>query len=223
MDTGGGDKGAQKRIRNYELRIRIIKNSMSIEQPDLNSIEKSPDKVDEEKEVEFDMAKPEESRGIYEVKKASWLATYTAPEYGLTKEDVESKNFFKKVEKLKGRLESGEYQTWVIKAEGKIVGYCTGGKGEEFNRIQAFHILPEFQGKGYGSKLLESAISWLGGEKPILVGVASLNERAIHVYEKFGFVKNPNPTETVMERFSNGKEIQETEMIIYPKNKEAER
>lgn len=123
------------------------------------------------------------------------------------------------MEKLKGRLESGEVQTWVIRSEDKIVGYCTGGKGAEFNRIQAFHILPEFQGKGYGSRLLESAIKWLGEDKPILVGVAALNERAIHVYEKFGFIKNPNPTEMVMERFSSGKEIRECEMICPAKEK----
>lgn len=59
---------------------------MGYEQPNFDP----PKQLDSkgEKGIEFGLARPEESRDIYEVKKMSWLATYTAPEYDLTEEDI---------------------------------------------------------------------------------------------------------------------------------------
>lgn len=184
---------------------------MGQEQPNFNMPEKSDSK--NEKEIEIELADPKDSKEIYEVKKTSWLATYSAPEYGLTKEDVQQKDFFNKVEKLQGRLERGEAQSWVVKSEEKIVGFCTGVKGEEFNILHAFHILPEFQGRGIGKQLIEKVLEWLGDEKPIIVDVAEQNERAIHIYEKYGFVQNKDSPKPIMETFSNGKQIVNYQMI----------
>ncbi len=193
---------------------------MGFEQPNFSSHEESD--TENEKEIEIGLARPEDSRDIYQVKKDSWLATYSAPEYGLTKEDIEQKDFFEKVDKLKGRLERGEAQSWVVRSEGKIVGYCTGVKGEEFNVLHAFHVLPEYQGKGIGTKLIEKVLEWMGDDKPITIGVAEPNKRAIHIYEKYGFGHDENSIEPIMEEFPNGKEISNYQMIRYPKKKRSQ-
>jgi GNAT superfamily N-acetyltransferase len=49
-------------------------------------------------------------------------------------------------------------------------------------------ILPDFQGKGIGKRLLQTALDWLGTEKEVVLQVVSYNEKAIAFYRALGFV-----------------------------------
>jgi ribosomal protein S18 acetylase RimI-like enzyme len=51
------------------------------------------------------------------------------------------------------------------------------------------YVAPKFQGQGIGSKLLQSALEWLGPKKDVFLHVLSYNQNAIDLYERFGFVK----------------------------------
>lgn len=170
-------------------------------------------KTENLEKIEITTATPEDVRRIYEIKKQSWLDTYSASEYGLSREDIEQKDFFNKVEKLATRLQSGEAIGFVAKSDGVIVGYCTGVKKEDFNVLHSFHILKDFQGKGIGKQLIEGVLSWLGDDKPIVVDVAKANARAIHVYSKYGFIENQNSSRLVMSTLPNGKQIDNFQMI----------
>lgn len=55
--------------------------------------------------------------------------------------------------------------------------------------LYAFRILPEHQGKGYGTYLLEQVLTFLRqqGYSEFTVGVEDDNPRALHMYQNFGF------------------------------------
>ncbi len=98
------------------------------------------DSKNEQKEIEIGLATSEDSRDIYQVKKDSWLATHSASEYGLTKEDIKQKDFFDKVEKLQGRLERGEAKSFVVRAKGKIVDHRTFPSGKQIVNYQMIRL-----------------------------------------------------------------------------------
>ena len=60
----------------------------------------------------------------------------------------------------------------------------------------------------------------LFSQKPIFVDVAKANARAIHIYEKYGFVENTNPTKSVMATLPSGKQIENFQMIRPAKAKQ---
>ncbi|MFH1755099.1 MAG: GNAT family N-acetyltransferase [Candidatus Latescibacterota bacterium] len=51
--------------------------------------------------------------------------------------------------------------TWVSECDGKIVGFSMAQAGD--GRIFALFVLPEYEGRGIGKKLLNMAVSWLRG------------------------------------------------------------
>lgn len=68
-----------------------------------------------------------------------------------------------------------------------MVGYCVARKGAEVNRLQAIYISPHHQGKGIGKRLMNEALTWLGGERDVVLDVASYNTPSIRFYESLGF------------------------------------
>ncbi|MDN5212608.1 GNAT family N-acetyltransferase [Fulvivirgaceae bacterium BMA12] len=83
--------------------------------------------------------------------------------------------------------------------ENKLVGYLkvnltpaqTDINDKESLELERIYILKQFQGRGFGPQLLEKAIRIANEHnlKYIWLGVWEKNARAIHVYEKRGFVK----------------------------------
>ncbi|RXJ98881.1 GNAT family N-acetyltransferase [Arcobacter sp. CECT 8986] len=77
---------------------------------------------------------------------------------------------------------------FIIKYQGICVGYCLWLKRKKFYRLYSFAILSKYQGKGLASKLLDFSIINLK-EKSLQLEVRVSNEKAILLYEKFGFKK----------------------------------
>ncbi|WP_422486012.1 GNAT family N-acetyltransferase [Gudongella sp. DL1XJH-153] len=77
--------------------------------------------------------------------------------------------------------------------EGILVGYL-GIKNKDFFRRSSFFGIvfdPNHLGKGYGTESLEIFLPYYFNEmkmKTLYLEVAEFNKRAIHLYEKFGFV-----------------------------------
>ena len=56
----------------------------------------------------------------------------------------------------------------------------------EDGELDDLYVLPEFQNRGIGTKILERCIAQ--SPKPLYLYVFSRNQRAIALYERFGFV-----------------------------------
>ncbi|MDO0824126.1 GNAT family N-acetyltransferase [Desulfosporosinus nitroreducens] len=94
------------------------------------------------------------------------------------------------------------FTTWIkdniltvqlISENGSAVGCVAYGKSRDnclpdWGEIVSIYLLPEYFGKGYGSKLLNSALLDLkqSGYQNIYLWVLKNNQRARHFYEKYG-------------------------------------
>jgi len=87
------------------------------------------------------------------------------------------------------RLNSEENNYFVAELNGYSVGFIDTEVKEGKGRILGFAVLDEFQGRGIGKKLLERALKHLKekGVSEISLMVFEDNEKAIGLYEKYGF------------------------------------
>ena len=77
--------------------------------------------------------------------------------------------------------------SFVAEADGRLVGHL-GATGT--GRVElGMWVLPDWRGRGAGTKLVEAAVAWAreGGAYKISLEVWPHNAAAIALYEKFGF------------------------------------
>lgn len=93
------------------------------------------------------------------------------------------------------KISSGAMKSLVIEDNGRLIGtaaICPSRwkKFSSYGEIVSIYLLPEYMGKGFGSKLLERAFSELRtlGFKDILLWVLEENESARKFYEKNGMI-----------------------------------
>lgn len=172
---------------------------------------------------EIVIAKPEDAHAIRSVQKLTWLATYPSQEHGITRQDIESKDFesYEKIESTKKRIQdnSSNSNTWVARLENdKIIGFgvATYTDSEIPNQLNAMYVLPEYQGIGVGAGLMRAILDWFGNEKEISLGVVQHNKQAISFYQRFGFVVTGERIEHEQPTFPNGVDIPEIEMKRNP-------
>jgi ribosomal protein S18 acetylase RimI-like enzyme len=166
-------------------------------------------------------ARAEDAQAIREVSKTAWMCALPNSEHGVTKEDIEARFTFKNSDEEKHHTEQRQkvisddqfQHYWIAKDGKKVVAFCLARKGEELNIVQALHVLPDYQGKGVGSELLEIALEWLGHGKDIQASVAVYNEKAIAFYEKFGFQKTGQALHSELTVLPSGTAIPQIEMI----------
>ncbi len=89
------------------------------------------------------------------------------------------------------------HRTWVVEdSAGELVGYCHVGPGklphpdfrEGDSELYQLYLLRRAQGAGLGRQLLDVGLDYLEGlDRPIWLGVWSLNLRAQAVYKARGF------------------------------------
>lgn len=151
----------------------------------------------DEREALIENAKPEDAEAIMRLKRAAWVQAYPSEEHGVTKEDIEKKLTEEDVRKgtenwqggIAGEPYGGKRQSFVAKINGKVVGFTSPCfEGNQW-RIGQLYVDPEVQGRGIGSKLLQTALGWLGPEKDVYLHVLQWNDNAIKLYERFGFTK----------------------------------
>lgn len=135
----------------------------------------------------------------------SWLDTYPNEEHGVTREWVEKKRSLQlsevkrqsrksKFEKLKAE---GLGTGWVAKdPSGVIIGATTPWIDESgVQHVGSLYVAKEWHGTGVASTLMQKVIDWFDPTKPIVLGVASYNERAKAFYRKWGFVETDDSEE----------------------------
>lgn len=118
------------------------------------------------------------------VAKKSWNATYQ----GIIPEDVQ--NSFLKVaysdEMLKKRLDQ---IIFVAEHDEKIIGFINLKETEQPNTydLSAIYLLPDYQGKRIGSRLIAHSIEPIKNFEKIFLEVEKDNINAVNFYKKLGF------------------------------------
>ncbi len=102
-------------------------------------------------------------------------------------------------------LENNPDTFLVAEYQGKIIGYVMAYvKPDLEGHIMSIAVHPDYRGNGIGSTLLMEVINrlFLMGAKYIGLEVRVSNERAIRLYERFGFIK----TKRIPGYYSNGED-----------------
>ena len=92
---------------------------------------------------------------------------------------------------FKSSLDAGN-SSIVLKKENRILGYAFFSIAATDSHLLNITVSSNFQGKGYGRKILEKVIlqSSVLGATVIFLEVRISNHRAINFYEKFGFKRD---------------------------------
>jgi len=159
---------------------------------------------------------PEDSADISRIQKDGWITTYPNDEFGITVEDILTKDF-DSPEKIAWRAELIRTQqgtkVWVARVDDKVVGFSIASEGDLENRLGALYVASNSRRIGAGRRLMEQALSWLGREKDISLEVVPYNETAIAFYEQFGFQRG-DALPASRPSFPNGKVLPEIGMRL---------
>lgn len=145
---------------------------------------------------------------VQEVAKVAWHDTYK----GIIPEEVQI-TFLKQAysdEMMKRRLEHSHL--FVAEVEDQIVGFANFSpiKYQNEAELGAIYLLPEHQGKGIGTALLQRGITLLEGVRKIYIHVEAVNEKGKRFYEAKGFA----PLEKFEEDFE-GHMMQTVRMVLH--------
>ena len=115
-------------------------------------------------------------------------------------EDVESIEYEKVLAWVKRKITKYINEYTCVVLNNQTVGYYHFHQDEARMEIDDLYVLPEYQNKGIGSKILEKCC--LETRLPIYLYVFSKNVRAIALYERFGFkiIENINNSRYIMQR-----------------------
>jgi len=158
---------------------------------------------------------PEDAQAVRDIQRETWLDTYPNKDAGITREDVlakvEEMSGSEGVSKIAQKISQDKTSRgWIIKINGKSIGFIGVEKTKDRGVIDGLHVLPEYQNIGIGTVLMQKALEWLGGGE-IKLDVVSYNQKAINFYKKFGFVEN-GPTENDPVYFQSGELLPKIEM-----------
>lgn len=84
-----------------------------------------------------------------------------------------------------------QYWARLAELDGITVGYAITGRAGDRGYLQRLAVVPEAQGKGVGSTLVNDAIAWLRHRRACLalVNTQEINTRAFDLYQRHGFVR----------------------------------
>ena len=130
-----------------------------------------------------------DSREICEIQRETWIFTYQSEKENISKSDLEkyTKTWIStpNIEYFKALIKKKD-QTWLVAEFNKrVVGHIRLIRKKNHDEIDMFYILPNYQNRGIGKKLLDIVIG--DNKKDILVDVIDFNEKAISFYKKCGF------------------------------------
>jgi RimJ/RimL family protein N-acetyltransferase len=138
--------------------------------------------------IKLEKTKPEDIKGISEVLSAAWKVAHHSVSheeidkmFTLTDEDIsEWTDIYNN---------PGENRLFITaKLDSKPIGFIAANKQDSnIGQIKAIYILPEFHGKGIGTRLMHVALYWLRECKEIFLDCASYNSKAISFYKRFDF------------------------------------
>jgi ribosomal protein S18 acetylase RimI-like enzyme len=131
---------------------------------------------------------------ILDVIRTSWIGAHQNVELGIT-DKVLAREHYHRFEGVSGERwgahitnpQAGIISMLARNPSGEIVGFCRAKEQDKSNVITGVYVLPEVQGTGIGTMLLNSMLEKLNALKPTILRVATYNSRAIAFYGKHGF------------------------------------
>jgi GNAT superfamily N-acetyltransferase len=152
--------------------------------------------------------KQEDIRAVQSVAKIAWHDTYE----GIIPREIQD-SFLDEAysdEKMKYRLKNTHL--FVAEEEGEVIGFANFSPIRLQNEAElgAIYLLPEQQGKGIGSALLQKGITTLKGIRKMYIHVEAENEKGKRFYEAKGFA--------ALEQFDEdfeGHMLQTVRMVLY--------
>lgn len=170
--------------------------------------------------IEITQPTPDDAKGIITVLYKTWLATYPNDVIGITMDDIEDsyKDAFSD-ERIQRGAESIKNiplnQKRLIAKDGDtVVGMATMVRNELNNQLRTMYVLPEYQGRGLGTKLWQNVKEFIDPTKDTIVHVADYNLQAINFYKKIGFIDTGKRFSDERFKMKNGVCIPEMEMIL---------
>jgi ribosomal protein S18 acetylase RimI-like enzyme len=164
---------------------------------------------------------PADALQIRELYKTTWLATYPNQEHGITLADIQenTKNIstpedVKKFSNYLLTLEQESNRFFRVAKEGdRVVGVCGARDKGSLVHLGSLYILPDSQGKGIGSMLMQELLEWTGPDKTLTLHVATYNKTALSFYEKWGFEDTGKRLTEDRFRMASGNSLPELEMV----------
>ena len=172
----------------------------------------------QQKEIKIVPALPGDVEGMQEVFYKTWLNTYPNKQFDITVDDIEDR--FKdrlgekRLQERRERIVQSPHTTFLAKESDQVVGLCRVQNTDTQNKLQAICVLPEYQGKGIGTRLWEEAQKTFDKSKDTFVAVATYNANAISFYKKLGFEDTGKRFTGEKLRMKSGVTIPEMGMII---------
>lgn len=148
---------------------------------------------------------PDHVLSIREFVGKTWQVIYPNEEAGVTREwidqRVEASLQPEAIELGKQFIEKNANSTRMISRvalseKGEVIGTAHGFIDDATDQyLGSLYVTEEYQGSGVADKLIAEIIAWSNPEEPLLVEVASYNERAKAFYRKWGFIETGRPIE----------------------------
>jgi RimJ/RimL family protein N-acetyltransferase len=172
-------------------------------------------------QISIEYAKPEDAEAIMRLKRAAWLAAYPNTQYKVSRDDIEKKFTEKDVTEgsqnwrkgIETEQEGGYRRTFVARADRQVIGFTSPTIEEGQRRIGQLYVVPEVQGQGIGSRLLQMALDWHGENENVYLHVVVYNENAISLYDRFGFEKTGKEFPEELDEEKGIKLLPEIEML----------
>ncbi len=132
-----------------------------------------------------------DAEGVLNVQKKTWLKTYPCKEHNITKEDITARfaNKEERIARIKNKVKKYDKDScgWVVELNKDIVAFSAVQREMGESTIKAIYVLPEYQGKGFGKRLMQQIFDFFKESKEIYLEVASYNKDAIAFYKKHNF------------------------------------
>jgi len=153
---------------------------------------------------------------IAAILKLTWTTTYPNDAFGISYDDVSNRLNRFTPETIANRIQNQQELNrhyWKASIDNQLIGICCALKDEsnQVFSILSLYVASEYQNQGVGTKLLSTALDWLGNQD-IELGVAVYNLKAINFYKQFGFIEN-GPRHDEISNLPSGKVIPEISML----------
>ncbi len=156
----------------------------------------------------------EDIASIIEIQKTGWLATYISEEHGITADDILAKDFTSPERMARWGKFIVKQKALVAKDNNKVIAFISLEKSDKESKLGAVYVLPEYQGRGIGKRLIQQGLEWLGSDKDIILDVVTYNDKAIAIYQKLGFEKMGEPPAEDLAKLPSGKTMPEVRMVL---------